>query len=137
MPPKPFLKHPAVRRAKRQTVTEPKWAMGSDHRMERPEHIIKIGECLTYWPEVETQMALFLAALTRANALSTVAVYSILRRHTGKSEAIKAAVSVTLDKIGEELVAAILSYTKSVEGQRNDLAHDLWGILALTPDSIL
>jgi hypothetical protein len=111
--------------------------MGSAYRMKRPEHIAKIGECITLWPEVETQLALLLAALTKADTTATLAVYSILRRSTGKSEAVKAAASVALDKSGQELVAAVLTFSQSVEGQRNDLAHGHWGISELIPDAIL
>jgi hypothetical protein len=134
----PFLNHPAIRRAMRKTPhPAPMWGMGSETRMQRPDHIAKIGECLTLWPDVDTQLALLLASLLKADAAPTVAVYSVLRRATGKAEAIRAAAAVSLDEPGQQLVAAILAVTQSIEGQRNDLAHGHWGASDLIPEGIL
>jgi hypothetical protein len=134
MPRKPFLRHPAVHKAREQGF---KWTMGSAARLERPEHIAKIGECLTLWPDVDTQLALLLASLTGANAGAMVAVYSVLRRSTGRMEALKAAADVHLDAQGREVIAAICMFVQSVEAHRNDLAHGQWGVSRLIPDGIL
>ncbi|MGD0565296.1 MAG: hypothetical protein ABSA66_19685 [Roseiarcus sp.] len=111
--------------------------MGSAARLERPDHIAKIGECLTLWPDVDTQLALLLAALTKANTSGIVAVYSILRRSTGRVEAIKAAAGAMLDGEGQELISAIMVFLQTVEAARNDLAHGHWGCSHLIPEGIL
>jgi hypothetical protein len=105
--------------------------------MQRPEHIAKIGECLTLWPDVDLNLALLLASLTRANADAMVAVYATLRRSTARFEAIQAAARVSFDLTGQTLIAAVLKFAETVEGSRNDLAHGQWGISLLVPDAIL
>jgi hypothetical protein len=86
---------------------------------------------------VDTQLALLLAALTRANATPMMAVYSVLRRATGRYDAISAAARVSVDTRGQALVSAILAFCEYVEGNRNDLAHGHWGISRLIPEGIL
>src|SRR5271163_4406052 len=111
--------------------------MGTATRRLRPQHIAKIGECLTQWPDVDTQPALLLASLTRANADAMVAVYAALRRSTPRGEAIKAAASVSLDKRGQALVEAIIRFVERVEVERNALAHGHWGVSDFIPEGIL
>jgi hypothetical protein len=134
MPRQPFLKHPNIRK----NLDAPgKWKMGTATRRLRPQHIAKIGECLTQWPDVDTQLALLLASLTRANADAMVAVYAALRRSTPRVEAIKAAASVSLDKRGQALVEAIIRFVERVEVGRNALAHGHWGVSDFIPEGIL
>lgn len=66
-----------------------------------------------------------------------VAVYTVIRRSTGRTEAIKAAAKITLDEAGQQLVEALLIFLQSVEGQRNDLAHGHWGVSPAIPEGIL
>jgi predicted protein tyrosine phosphatase len=134
MPRQPFLKHPEIRR---NIDRGSKWSIGSEFRMQRPEHISKIGECLTTWPDVDAQLALLLAALTKSDAVPMIAVYSVIRRATGRYEAIKAAAKVCVNKTGQALIAAILSFVETVEQERNDLAHGHWGISRFLPKEIL
>lgn len=134
MPRKPFLRHPAVRKARDEGS---KWMMGSAARLERPDHISKIGECLTLWPDVDTQLALLLASLTGANARAMVAVYSVLRRATGRLDALKAAADAHLDAQGKEVEAAICMFVQSVQSHRNDLAHGQLRASRLMPEGIL
>ena len=105
--------------------------------MQRPDHIALIGACLTLWPDIDMECAMLLAALTRANSSAIVAVYSVLRRATGKFEALSAAANVSLDKSGVEIVNAIISVIQSLEAERNDFAHGHWGVSDLIPEGIL
>jgi hypothetical protein len=136
MPRQLFFRHPKIRRFSADD-DRVRPAMGSMGRLKRPDHVSKIGLCLTYWPDVDMQLALLLAALTRAEAAPIVAVYSVIRHATGRHEAIKAAASVSLDFRGQSIISSILGYAKSIEGERNDLAHGYWGICELLPDCIL
>src|SRR5277367_3071631 len=133
----PFLRHPAIIQALRASPKSEPFKLGTGVRMQRPDHIALIGACLTLWPDVDTEFAMLLATLTRANSSAMVSVYSVLRRATGKYDALEAAANTALDKSGVEIIKAILSVTQSLEVERNDFAHGHWGISDLIPDAIL
>ena len=138
MPRKPFLIMPQIRKAlNSKPPKRPAWAIGPMFYDDRPDHVAKIGECLMWWPPVEIAMAELLAALLRANTDVTVAVYLTLRRQTARDEAILEAGKIALDFSGTEMLEAILSFSKSVEAERNSLAHGYWGHSHQIPKDIL
>jgi hypothetical protein len=108
MPRQPLARHPTVQRLARDgTRITP--TLGSAARLNRPKHLAKIGLCLTLWPDVDLQLGRLLAVLTRADAAAMIAVYSVIRRATGRYEAISAASKVTVDLRGQSILAAIIS----------------------------
>jgi hypothetical protein len=138
MPRQLFFKDPKVLKFQRAHPNASDiFALNGTDEIKRPAHLTKIAMCLTLWPYIDLQLALLLAALTHANAPPMIAVYSILRRATGRYEAIKAAAEQALDKRGQAIIAAIVSFVKTVEAQRNDIAHGHWGVSAILPEVIL
>jgi hypothetical protein len=137
MPRQPLFKHPTIQRLARDGKTFDGPTLGSGARLARPEHIAKIGLCLTLWPDIDLQLALLLAALTHADTAPMMAVYSVIRRATGRYEAIRAAASVSVNFRGQSIISAIMSFTQTVEGHRNDIAHGHWGIVEEIPDVIV
>ena len=113
------------------------WSIGPEALVRRPEHAGAIGRCLGLWTDVELQMAIVLAVLLKANTEAAIAVYLILRRGSARSDAIMAAAKATLDKRDQELISAVLTVHKSVEAERNSLAHGCWGTCNKIPDSVL
>ena len=79
------------------------------------------------WPNLEMQMAMLLALLLKAETDATLAVYLSLRRSTSRYDAISAAANVSLDRLGCEYILASLKVIQSAEGERNALAHAVWG----------
>jgi hypothetical protein len=63
--------------------------------------------------------------------------FSSLRRSSAQRDALKAAADVVLDDQSNEVFAATLNVIKSVETQRNDLAHGLWAVCNELPDAML
>ena len=112
-------------------------AIGPDSLGKRPEHTAVIGECLALWPEIESQQAILLAALLKAESTAAIAVYHTLRRSTQKLAALEAATKDRLDQKDRELFNAVMSIVRSVESERNFYAHALYGHCDALPDSIL
>jgi hypothetical protein len=75
--------------------------------------------------------------IAKANTEAAIAVYLILRRGAARSDAITAAAKATLDKKDQELISAVLTVHKSVEAERNSLAHGCWGTCNKIPDAVL
>lgn len=85
------------------------------------------GKCMTMWSYVEAEMGLLLAVLLNAANAPTLAVFQVLRRSSAQREAISAAAQASQDAPIQELIGAILDAHKSIEADRNAIAHGLWG----------
>lgn len=102
------------------------------------EQMLLIGRCLTAWPFVESEMALALGELLGASSAPVaLAVFQSLRRSSAQREAISEAARVALDDKDRELLNAILNVHKSVEAERNALAHGHFGISSKIKDGVL
>lgn len=109
-------------------------SLGMDNR---PEMASVIGQCLMHWPSIELQMALLLGVLLGATNEAAVAVYLSLRAGRVRNDAITAAANVVLSGKELELFRAIIDFERSVEAQRNDLAHGCFGTMDELPDCVL
>jgi hypothetical protein len=99
---------------------------------------VLIGKCLMLWPNAETEMGLILAQLLGTPSPALIAVYQSLRRFTNQFNAIMTAAEHTLkDEEDQELLAAIFDVHKSIEAERNALAHEHFGTHTNMPDAIL
>jgi hypothetical protein len=96
-----------------------------------------IGQCLMMWPYVESEMAIVLGILLKADTAGTLAVFQILRRSSNQRDALSEAAKYTLDERGQELLAAILTVHKSVEAERNALAHGHLGACEQLRDALV
>lgn len=93
----------------------------------RPELELIVAKCLMTWPNVEAEMSLVLAALLGVESDAAVAVFHTLRRSSSQREAISAAAQSTLTHADNELLSALLDVHKSIEAERNALAHGHFG----------
>lgn len=130
MPRKPFA--PVRRRLPGGMI-----AVGNRITDERPELAQLIGKCLMIWSPVEAEMALVLGQLLGAKHRAAMAVFHSLRRSSAQREAVTLAAESTLDAPGREIVAAVLAAHKSVEVERNALAHGHFGTYSKLSDAIL
>ena len=104
---------------------------------QRPELMLLVAKCLTSWPHIESEMALLLGHLLGAQSGdAAMAVFNILRRSSAQRDAISEAGRV-LDSVDRELLSAVLNVHKSVEAERNALAHGQMGTYSLMPDTLL
>lgn len=96
-----------------------------------------IGECLISWAHVEAEMALFLGEILGTENAASLAVYQILRRSSAQREAIMDAARAALSETDQELTNALLNVHKSIEMERNALAHGHFGVASTIPHGIL
>ena len=103
----------------------------------RPKLVYLVGKCLMLWPYVESRMALILGQLLGGKNAAAVAVFQLLRRSSAQREAISVAANFVLNPTDRELLSAILNVHKSIESDRNALAHGHFGISNKLPDALL
>jgi hypothetical protein len=104
---------------------------------QRPELFALVGRCLIAWPHIEAEMALLLGQLLGASNTAAMAVFQALRRSSAQRDAISEAGKASLDRRDQELLTAVLAVHKTIEAERNALAHGHLGIYTLMPDGIL
>lgn len=113
------------------------YGIGVDSGAERPEMMSLIGQCIAAWSHVELTMALVLAALLKTNTDAAMAVYLVLRRHADQRSAIQNAARIVLSDGDFDVLMAILALHKQADGERNDLAHGIFGVMDEVPDALL
>jgi hypothetical protein len=106
---------------------------------QRPELEMIIANCLMAWPNAEAQMAVLLALLLGATqSEASLALYQSLRRSSAQREALSETANITLkDSNDRELLNAILNAHKSVEAERNELAHGHFGTYRALTDGLI
>jgi hypothetical protein len=119
------------------TPTSMDYQIGTQIARKRPELEALIGACLMAWPTIEVEMALVLGHLLGAKDTAALAVFQILRRSSNQRDAISAAAEASLNPADKELVTAVLNIHKSIEAERNALAHGHYGFTKHLPHHIL
>ena len=104
---------------------------------QRLELFALVGRCIVSWPFIEAEMALALGALLGADNAAALAVFQTLRRSSAQRDAISEAARASRDEKDQELITAVLNVHKSVESERNALAHGHMGSYSLLPNAIL
>src|ERR1700722_10175401 len=102
--------------------------LGPHHLASRPLASSLIAQCIAWWTEVELSTAVLLARMLKANTEPVVALYFSLTNERAKREAMTSIAESTFNAEDMRLFSAIILLKKSLEGQRNDLAHGLFGI---------
>jgi hypothetical protein len=110
--------------------------IGQATRGERPELEAIIAQCIMVWPEVEAQIAVLLGFLLKSDNKAALVVFYSLRRSSAQYSAVSKAASVSLNERDQELLAATISTTKSIEKERNALVHGHFGTASNIPDGI-
>ena len=96
-----------------------------------------IGCCLASWADVQVQLSTLLSVLLKSHSDAAFAVYLTLRTARERVEMIEAAAKVTLIGRDLELFEAMILALKSVEKERNDLAHGIFGYYPKLGDALL
>jgi hypothetical protein len=110
--------------------------IGQVTRGERPELEAITAQCITVWPEVEAQIAVLLGFLLKSDNQAALVVFHSLRRSSAQYSTVSKAASVSLNARDQELLAATISATKSLEKERNALVHGHFGTASNIPDGI-
>jgi hypothetical protein len=103
----------------------------------RPHVAAEIAKCIGLWSDVEFQNAQFLAFLLQATAAPTVAVYLALKNSRTRQDVLAAAARAMLKERDFELFEAIQRIGASLEAQRNDIVHGLYGKSDDIPNGVL
>ena len=111
--------------------------IGTHVLRQRPELQNLIGDCLLSWPFVEAEMAVLLGQLLGAENQAAMAVFQSMRRSQSQREAISEAARYALESQDQELLNAILNVHKSIEAERNALAHGHFGTSTKLPDDLI
>lgn len=104
---------------------------------DRPEMAAIIAHCLTLWSQIDVEMSLILAALLDTRSDAAVAVYLSLQNARAQRDALSSAADVALTGQALDLFKAVLNTHKSSSGERNDLAHGIFGIVSDTVDELI
>jgi hypothetical protein len=104
---------------------------------DRPAMAAIIAQCLTLWSQIEVEVSLILAVLLDTRSDAAVAVYLSMQNARSKRDALSSAANVSLTGENLELFKAVMNIHKSSGGERNDLAHGIFGIVSDTSDELI
>lgn len=114
------------------------YAMGPHELATRPEFAAAVGKCIGIWTYVDVEMGDMFSLLLDTQSDAALDVFLTLRRSTSQREALAVAAKHSLPP-GEVMTAfeALMVVYRSLEGQRNDLAHGCFGIVSDDPTLLL
>ena len=118
MPRQPFLP----------TFSARNYAIGALILKDHPEFCAAIGKCIALWTNVDNEMGNLFSLLLGTQSDAALELFLCLRRSSNQREALEIAAKFTLS--GQELIVfkALIKVYKSLEAQRNDLAHGCFGV---------
>lgn len=100
---------------------------GPAHIARKPKIAEAIGRCVVTWSYNEWLMALLLAAIMKANSRASVAIFLSLKNYRTQKDVLEAAANATLQDEDRDIFDAILIQYGSLQSQRADLAHGIFG----------
>lgn len=104
---------------------------------DRPEMASIIARCLMTWSLIDVEMSLILAALLDTRSDAAVAVYLSLQNSRAQRDALRSAAAISLQGEDLALFNATLAIHQSSNGDRNDLAHGIFGVVSSEPDQLI
>lgn len=102
---------------------------GIAHISKKPKIAEALGRCMMAWSYVDWQMAVLLAALMKANSEASIAIFLTLRNARAQRDVLVAAAEMTLKGPDKKQFDAIMSIYGSLQSQRADLAHGIFGVI--------
>ena len=103
----------------------------------RPKIAEAVGRCIMTWSYVDWQMAMLLAAMMKANSEASIAIFLTLKNARAQREVLVAAAEMTLSGPPREMFDAIMLLYGSLQSQRADLAHGMFGDISSTSDGVM
>jgi len=102
-----------------------------------PHIAVPIAKCITMWTWAESDMGCLFAQLLGTQSEATMEVFLNLRRASKQREALNLAAKYALSGEDKLVFDALMIIYKSLEAQRNDLAHGCFGETNAIPDGFL
>ena len=104
---------------------------------ERPECAVIIARCISIWAYIENELALLLASILKINTKPAIAIFLAIQNSRTQFDVLNAAAEAALDDKDFELFGATMNIKKTLEKERNDLVHGLYGGSDLVKEGIL
>ena len=113
------------------------YAVGARVLKDRPEFASAVGRCIAAWSQVDNEMGALFGTLLGTNSEAAMEVFLTIRKSVYQIDALKAAAKFCLTNDENVFFEALMTLYKSLESQRNSLAHGCFGIAANDPDVLL
>jgi hypothetical protein len=94
-----------------------------------------VGRCIMQFSYVDWQMALLLAEMMKASSEASVAIFLTLRNARAQRDVLIAAAQMTLKDRNKEIFNALMIVYASLQSQRADIAHGIFGLAPQTTDT--
>lgn len=104
---------------------------------DRPELASAVGRCIAAWSQADNEMGVLFGILLGTNSEAAMEVFLTIRRSLNQIEALRAASKYRLTENEQVFFEAMMKLYKSLESQRNSLAHGCFGIASNDPDALL
>jgi hypothetical protein len=92
---------------------------------------------IAIWAEIESDLAVLLARMLKADIEIGVAMYQALTGGVGRKAAFLAAAETALKEWQVLLLRAVINASNGSRNTRNDFAHHLWATAKELPDALL
>jgi hypothetical protein len=113
------------------------YAVGARVLKDRPELASAIGRCIATWSQVDNEMGVLFGTFLGTDSEAAMEVFLTIRRASNQIEALKAASKYYLTEDEKVFFEVMMKLYKSLELQRNALAHGCYGVAANDLDVLL
>ena len=113
------------------------YTVGARVLKNRPNLASAIGRCIALWSQVDNEMGVLFGTFLGADSEAAMEVFLTLRRSSNQIEALKAASKYCLNEEEMKYFMVLMRLYKSLEAQRNSLAHGCFGTAANDEDVLL
>ena len=113
------------------------FSLDHDSLKRRPEFAQLIGECISMWSNVEHMVGIIFGLLLGVQSTVALEIFVSLRRSSGQREALLIAAKRKCTPEVLRIFQALLIIYKSVESERNALAHGCFGTLENNIEAIV
>jgi len=111
--------------------------LGPEALQRRPELAVRLAAVVSSWAYVEETNGEILATLMGTQSAIGVAIYSKIYGTRVRRDVLGSAALTVLSGADLRLFDALMDETRSIQGARNDLVHELWGYADQLPDKLL
>jgi len=108
------------------SLAEPVYGIGQVRAMAKIAEAV--GRCIMAWSYVDWQMAVMLAAIMKAESDASIAIFLTLRNARAQRDVLVAAADTALQGEDREIFDAIMHVYASLQSQRADIAHGVFGL---------
>ena len=99
----------------------------------RPKAAAIVARCIGYYSEVEALHAQLLASMLQANTEPAVAMFLSIHASRTQQSVLDSVAANALSPEDDRLFRALMNFSKSVEKERNALAHGIFGFAEQIP----